>query len=69
MGEIDNARAQRAALESVAVRNAAGVERRYEALGTYLTAVLYDEEHQPRPAGKADTDADEETEPGSGTTR
>lgn len=69
MADIDNARAQREALDSIAARNAAGVERRHDALRTYLTAMLYDEDHQPRPPEKADTDADEETEPGTGTTR
>jgi hypothetical protein len=64
MADIDNARAQREALDSIAARNAAGVERRHDALRTYLTAMLYDEDHQPRPPDETTgAEAGTETDP------
>jgi hypothetical protein len=64
MAVIDNARAQREALDSIAARKAAGVERRYDALRTYLAAMLYDEARKARPADETTgTEAGTETDP------
>jgi hypothetical protein len=59
MGEIDNARAQREALDNVTARRAAGVERSYGGLHTYLAALLYKEERKEH-AEETDTGTDPE---------
>lgn len=61
MADIDNARAQREAMDSVAARKAAGVERRYDALRTYLAAMLYDEEHDRPDNGERERRRPDET--------
>jgi len=49
MSEIDKARTQRDAVESVAGRKAVGTERSYDTLRRYLGAEIYAERRRPAP--------------------
>jgi hypothetical protein len=59
MGEIDDSRTQREAMDAVKARKATGVERRLGALHSYLTALLYDEKREARPDDKTDDKTDD----------
>jgi hypothetical protein len=62
MGEIDHSRTQHEAMDAVKARKAAGVERRFGALHSYLTALLYNEKRGDREAGKTE-ETDHKDEP------